>query len=343
MYGLTGAQTRPGTPLRDILAARVANGNGPMEGGDFVARRLAEAARSDYFHTIIRLADGRMIAITHQPVAGLGGVAIHQDVTAEKRAEASLIAKSEELERANMRFDAALNNMSQGLCMFDAEQRIVVANNRFARDLRLHPGPDQAGHHGAAAPRVSHRQRQLFRASRPTSTSEQIVTRAVATCRRCADGRVISILRHRLPDGGVLTTHEDITERRQKRGQGRLHGASRPADRARQPHALHGEDRGGGRTPAPARRGVHGLHARPRPLQGRQRLARPPGRRRAAQGDGAAAEIVAARDRRAGAPRRRRVRDPAERRGGPARRRDHARRSGSSRWSRSRSISTATR
>ncbi|HEX4557129.1 MAG TPA: PAS-domain containing protein [Xanthobacteraceae bacterium] len=131
MYGLTGAQTRPGTPLRDILAARVANGNGPMEGGDFVARRLAEAARSDYFHTVIRLADGRMIAITHQPVAGLGGVAIHQDVTAEKRAEASLIANSQELERANMRFDAALNNMSQGLCMFDARQRIVVSNDRF--------------------------------------------------------------------------------------------------------------------------------------------------------------------------------------------------------------------
>jgi diguanylate cyclase (GGDEF)-like protein len=30
-----------------------------------------------------------------------------------------------------------------------------------------------------------------------------------------ADGRVVSILRHWLPDGGVLTTHEDITDRQQ--------------------------------------------------------------------------------------------------------------------------------
>ena len=97
----------------------------------------------------------------------------------------------------------------------------------------------------------------------------------------CASGRrreaAISLGRHRGHDrarpGGC--TH-------------RLHGASRPADRARQPLAVHGEDRGGGRPPAPARRGLYGLHARPRPLQGRQRFARPPGGRRAAQGDGAA-------------------------------------------------------
>ena len=30
----------------------------------------------------------------------------------------------------NLRFDAALNNMSQGLCMFDASQRLIVCNER---------------------------------------------------------------------------------------------------------------------------------------------------------------------------------------------------------------------
>jgi hypothetical protein len=34
--------------------------------------------------------------------------------------------KAAELEAMNVRFDVALNNMSQGLCMFDAEQRVVV-------------------------------------------------------------------------------------------------------------------------------------------------------------------------------------------------------------------------
>jgi PAS domain-containing protein len=37
----------------------------------------------------------------------------------------------------NSRFDAALNNMSQGLIMFDAEQRIVVCNDRYLEMYNL--------------------------------------------------------------------------------------------------------------------------------------------------------------------------------------------------------------
>jgi len=33
----------------------------------------------------------------------------------------------------NIRFNAALNNMSQGLCMFDGDKRLVVCNERYAR------------------------------------------------------------------------------------------------------------------------------------------------------------------------------------------------------------------
>jgi diguanylate cyclase (GGDEF)-like protein len=212
MYGISGAQTKPGTPLRDILAARMANGNGPMEGGDFVARRLAEAARSDYFHTVIRLADGRMIAITHQPVAGLGGVAIHQDVTAEKRAEASLIANSQELERANMRFNAALNNMSQGLCMFDAGQRIVVANDRFREIYGF--TRDQAKPGTTVRQLLEHRIADGSYFGPEPDEYIRINLKRPSDMETLRDGRVISLLRHPMPDGGWLTTYEDISERR---------------------------------------------------------------------------------------------------------------------------------
>jgi diguanylate cyclase (GGDEF)-like protein len=212
MYGLTGAQTRPGTPLRAILEARMANGNGPMEGGDFVARRLAEAARSDPFHTVIRLADGRMIAITHQPVAGMGGVAIHQDVTAEKRAEASLIANSQELERANMRFNAALNNMSQGLCMFDAGQRIVVANDRFREIYGF--TRDQAKPGTTLRQLLEHRIANGSYFGPAPDEYIRINLKRPSDMETLRDGRVISLLRHPMPDGGWLTTYEDISERR---------------------------------------------------------------------------------------------------------------------------------
>ena len=38
-----------------------------------------------------------------------------------------------------VRFNAALNNMSQGLCMFDADRRLVVCNERYAQLYSLPP------------------------------------------------------------------------------------------------------------------------------------------------------------------------------------------------------------
>ena len=213
MYGLPAELIRPGTPLRAILEARVVNGNGPPDAGEFVATRLQEVARTEPFHMEMRLRDGRMIAITHQPVPGKGAVAIHQDITAQKRTEASLIGKSEELERANMRFDAALNNMSQGLCMFDAEHCLVVANNRFGEIYGLTAEQTRPG--------TTARQILEYRIAKGTydgvPADEYIrkVFRESSDIQTLPNGRVVSILRQWLPDGSVLTTHEDITDRRQ--------------------------------------------------------------------------------------------------------------------------------
>src|SRR6185437_7110557 len=51
--------------------------------------------------------------------------------------EARLNEKSGELERANACFDAALNNMSQGLCLFDASARIIVCNQQYMQMYSL--------------------------------------------------------------------------------------------------------------------------------------------------------------------------------------------------------------
>ena len=45
----------------------------------------------------------------------------------------------EELRIQNMRFDTALNNMSQGLAMFDAEHRLVVCNRLYSELYDLTP------------------------------------------------------------------------------------------------------------------------------------------------------------------------------------------------------------
>ena len=92
-----------------------------------------------------------------------------------------------------------------------------------------------------------------------------------------------------------------------RRGQDRAHGAARHADRPSQPGAARRASRASPDA-RQARRGGGGAHARSRPLQGRERHARPSGRRQAPQDGDRAAAGAGARDGHGGAHGRRRVR-----------------------------------
>ena len=90
MYGLTPEQTKPGTSLRSILEARVAAGQSPQDAQEYIDRRLAEVARPEPYYAVNHLRNGRVIAVMHQPRPDGGWVAIHQDITAQKRIEAEI-------------------------------------------------------------------------------------------------------------------------------------------------------------------------------------------------------------------------------------------------------------
>jgi diguanylate cyclase (GGDEF)-like protein len=86
MYGLAPHE---GMTLHDLFAARRANGTLPQD-ISFGANRLEMVARNEPYCAIDTLPDGRIVAITHQPMSNGGWVALHQDITAQKRAEAEL-------------------------------------------------------------------------------------------------------------------------------------------------------------------------------------------------------------------------------------------------------------
>jgi PAS domain-containing protein len=48
----------------------------------------------------------------------------------------ALRQREEELRSQNLRFDAALSNMSQALLMFDASARLMISNRRYDRGCR---------------------------------------------------------------------------------------------------------------------------------------------------------------------------------------------------------------
>ncbi|HEY2228470.1 MAG TPA: PAS-domain containing protein, partial [Xanthobacteraceae bacterium] len=58
---------------------------------------------------------------------------------------ATLRQREEELQAQNFRFDAALNNMSQALLMFDSSARLVISNYRYHEMYGLPPEVVQPG------------------------------------------------------------------------------------------------------------------------------------------------------------------------------------------------------
>ena len=53
--------------------------------------------------------------------------------------------RESEVAERNRLFDAAISNMSQGMCLYDAQQRIVFANDRYAEIYGLTPEQAKPG------------------------------------------------------------------------------------------------------------------------------------------------------------------------------------------------------
>ena len=122
-----------------------------------------------------------------------------------------------DLIKNNRQLKAALNTMSQGLCMFDADQRLIVCNEQYAKLFRLpvelmRPGITlhevlkyrvERGLYGGTDP-------EAFIRSRMAVVAEN---KAFKDLLEMNDGSVFAVSHVPTPDGGWLSTFEDITER----------------------------------------------------------------------------------------------------------------------------------
>ena len=81
---------------------------------------------------LVNPGDGRLLSASLQPRTDGGWIVTLHDISEQERLKKQLQDQNEQL-------DAALNNMSQGLAMFDAEQRLIVCNKRYAEMYGLTP------------------------------------------------------------------------------------------------------------------------------------------------------------------------------------------------------------
>ena len=72
-------------------------------------------------------------------IAGLVAARLFRRARRARARHASTARPDSEIRQQNIRLDAALNNMTQGLCMFDADETVVVVNRRFLEMYRLSP------------------------------------------------------------------------------------------------------------------------------------------------------------------------------------------------------------
>ena len=124
-----------------------------------------------------------------------------------------------QLQIQNVRFDAALNNMSQGLCMFDADRRLVVCNERYARMYELPPELVEPGtaHEAIIKHRVSHgilagERTDTAATEKLAELSTHSTDKVSSRIDKLADGRLIKVTRGPMAGGGWVATHEDVTE-----------------------------------------------------------------------------------------------------------------------------------
>jgi len=138
--------------------------------------------------------------------------------------KATLVEKAHQLEQANAKVDAALNNMSQGLVMFDSSNRLIVSNQRYLEMYGLSPETVRPGRTLQEVIDCRIAAGNLFLDGAEQSLADFRVSGGQNTIYRktikLPDKRNIQIVNRPVPGGRWVATHEDVTE--QKRVEERI-------------------------------------------------------------------------------------------------------------------------
>ena len=160
--------------------------------------------------------EGRWLRISQSATRDGGFIVICSDISHTKEQEASL-------RQINVRLDAALDNMSQGLCLFDKENRLEVVNRRFLEIFGL---PREQIQPGITFSKILVHSKALWNKNGQTITQllgeqAELIGRHEAGTHyyELSDGRVIASAYSPTSNGGWVATFEDVTERRRAEAQ----------------------------------------------------------------------------------------------------------------------------
>jgi diguanylate cyclase (GGDEF)-like protein/PAS domain S-box-containing protein len=218
-----GAQRLKGYTAKEAIGLRLAQFYTPEDrDAEMPAQALAQARETGKFTGEgwrVRRDGTRFWAhVSIESIANgngehVGFAKITRDMTRFKEDQDRLTEMTRQL-------DAALGNMHQGLCLFDADERLVLVNSRFKAIWGL---GDDACAPGSTLERIARaalesrvgtaipqdridNMRVLLATSLADPHSQPVIS-------EFSDSLVVSIISRPLPGGGFVTTFEDVTDR----------------------------------------------------------------------------------------------------------------------------------
>ena len=162
IYGLSAEIVKPGCTLRELLEHRRAIGTFAQDPELYVADLMSDIAQGKSTTVSVELPDGRVTAVLNRPMAGGGWVALHEDITEQRRAE-------QELARTKNFLDTVIENVPTTIVVKDARDFRYVLINRAGEKFFGRPADQIIGRTAydllpkAAADSVAARDYELLR------------------------------------------------------------------------------------------------------------------------------------------------------------------------------------
>jgi diguanylate cyclase (GGDEF)-like protein/PAS domain S-box-containing protein len=220
-----GAQRLKGYAESEALGLHVSSFYTPEDREAERDRRALETARTEgrYYGEGWRVRrDGTRFwaHVTMEPMLDeqeqpIGFAKITRDMSRFKEAQ-------DRIAEASRQRDAALGHMHQGLCLFDADERLVLSNPRYLEMYGLAPDALTPGMPLAEVIRRSNARRFAPDAiDERVRASQQAIRDNLATASHppilaeYPDGKVVSIASRPMAEGGWVSTFDDITRQRE--------------------------------------------------------------------------------------------------------------------------------
>ncbi|MBL22287.1 MAG: hypothetical protein CMM48_00155 [Rhodospirillaceae bacterium] len=207
----------PGTTFEEFLRIRADRNlrtDGVKRDEAMIQQRL-EAHRNPKEPIIREFEDGKIFRLQEFRIGGGYTVLIRSEITAEREAE----ERTQDLRDSEEMFRGAIASLQEGFALFDADDRLVLFNDRYQgfrpelADL-LKPGVKfetllRAVVAAGNVPLADGREEEFIqeRLNGRNNLPVQIV-------RELRDGRCFLVEERRTPDGGLVTTQTDISDSR---------------------------------------------------------------------------------------------------------------------------------